>query len=173
MKSKRPPGLEDVAWITPDGYFDPAKFPIEGPIRQCLDPAAEGFRHGCRFLGSLASSGRVEAGIYLLGLLRYHQEDLAVATNIVEGLESFHDRRCASALFGELRRVPSSNHTRGYHNTVIRALKRFPAAIVVEGFLALAADSSFSYRMRRKFSGIVGELLGLDGCAFGTDDGDF
>ena len=152
MNRKRLPNLAGVPWITARGTLDPAKFPIEAPIRQCLDPASEEFRHGCRFLGSMASQGRVDAGIFLLGLLLYYQDDLAVVTTVVEGLREFHDARCADALVGELRRVPSSNRTRAYLNTVIRTLTGLPAELVQDRLWQLAEDSSFSYRMRAKFA---------------------
>ncbi len=152
MKSKRPPALENVPWITADGFFDPAKFPIEVPIRQCLDPSSREFRDGCSFLGNMASRGRVDAGIFLLGLLRYYEEDLAVATTIVECLKDFHDARCVASLFGELRRVPSSNRTRRYLDTVINALRLLPAEMVKGLFEQLAQDTAFSYKMRAKFA---------------------
>jgi len=60
--------------------------------------------------------------------------------------------RSRSALFAELRRVPSSNRTRRYHDTVIRVLLRRPSDKVRQGFGELASDSSFSYRMRAKFT---------------------
>ena len=152
MKSTRPPGFEDVPWITPDGFFDPAKFPIEVPIRQCLDPVSAELGHGFRLLGSMALHGRVDAGIFLMGLLRYHENDLATATVVVECLKDFHDARCADALAGELRRVPSSNRTRRYLDAVINALRLLPAELVEGRFEELARDPAFSPRMRAKFA---------------------
>ena len=138
--------------MTPDGFFDPAKFPIEVPIRQCLDATSEEFRHGCQFLGTMAVRGRADAGIFLLGLLRYHENDLATATVVVECLQNFHDARCADVLVGELRRVPSSNRTRRYLDAVIRALGRLPSEMVTGRFDDLARDTAFSPRMRAKFA---------------------
>jgi hypothetical protein len=129
-------------------------------MRQCLDPGTEDFRHGCRFLGSMASHGRIDAGIFLLGLLRYFEDDLTVMTTVVESLGDFQDGRCAGALFGELRRVQSSNRTRKYLDTVIRTLTRLPAALVQAGFQDLAEDSSFSYRMRAKFAAAAEDVVG-------------
>ena len=151
MKSKRPPELASVPWITAEGTLDCSKFPIDVPIRQCLDPSSEEFGHGCRFLGSMVSAGRVDAGIFLLGLLRYCEEDLTAVTIVVESLAAFHDPRCATALFGELRRVPSSNKTRRYLDTVITSLTRLPADMVQERFSALSRETAFSYKMRAKF----------------------
>ena len=151
MKSKRPPELANVPWITAEGTLDCSEFPIDVPIRQCLDPSSEEFGHGCRFLGSMVSAGRVDAGIFLLGLLRYYEEDLTAVTIVVESLAVFQDPRCATALFGELRRVPSSNKTRRYLDTVITSLTRLPADMVQERFSALSRETAFSYKMRAKF----------------------
>jgi len=158
MNPKRLPDLANVPWITARGTLDPAKFPIEVPIRQCLDPSSEDFGHGCRFLGSMASHGRVDAGIFLLGLLRYYEDDLAVIATVVQSLGDFHDPRCINALFAELRRVPSSNRTRTYFNVVIRTLARLPGALVQERFWQLAEDSSFSGRMRAKFAAVAEDV---------------
>ena len=153
MKSQRlPPELANAPWITKEGTLDPGKFPIDVPIRQCLDPRSEAFGHGCRLLGSMAFHGRADAGIFLLGLLRYYEEDLVTAATVVESLGDFQDDRCVSALFAELRRVSSSNRTRRYLDTVIRGLLRLPSDKVQQGFWELASDSSFSYRMRAKFT---------------------
>lgn len=114
----------------------------------------------CRTLATMLSHGRTEAGIYLLGLLRYYQDDLSTLGTVVEGLGQFRDPRCAAALFDELRRVPSSNKTRGYLNIVISALLRFPAEMVQDGFRALSKDSTFSYRMRAKFKQAAEPVVG-------------
>jgi hypothetical protein len=150
MKPKRLPEFEDPPWITPDGFFDPAKFPIEVPIRQCLDPTSGDFRDGCTFLGNMASRGRVDAGIFLLGLLRYYEEDLAVATIIVECLQHFHDARCVRVLISELRRVPSSNRTRRYLDTVINTL-RLNAGRNGQRTIR-RTRAGYSYKMRAKFA---------------------
>jgi hypothetical protein len=151
MKAKRLTGLPNVPWITADG-LDPAKFPIEAPIRQCLDPTSQQFREGCKFLGMMASRGRVDAGIFLLGLLRYYEDDLALATIIVDCLKNFHAARCVRALVGELHRVPSSNRTRRYLDTVIDTMRLLPVESVRGVFENLAQDTAFSYKMRAKFA---------------------
>jgi len=99
----------------------------------------------------MVSAGRVDAGIFLLGLLRYYEEDLTAVTIVVESLAAFRDPRCATALFGELRRVPSSNTTRRYLDTVIASLTRLPADMVQERFSALSRETAFSYKLRAKF----------------------
>lgn len=155
MKPKRPRNLPNVPWITPSGTLDPGKFPIESVLRQTQSRSLEEFRSACAFLGSMVFHGRTEAGVYLLGLLRYHRDDLARLEVVIESLRSFREGVCATALFDELRRIKSSNATRRYLDQVIRALTAFPLDMVGEQFRSLAADRSFSYRMRAKFARAV------------------
>lgn len=151
MKRKTRTDLPDVPWITAEGYLDPAKFPIDSTLQQSVHSNPEEVMWACRMLASMVSHGRTEAGIYLLGLLRYYQDDLSTLGTVVESLGQFKDPRCAAALFDELRRVPSSNKTRGYLKNVITALLRFPTEMVQDGFRALSQDPAFSYKMRAKF----------------------
>ena len=151
MKPTRRSDLPNVPWITADGAFDPAKFPIDSILQQCVGLDVEKFRSGCSLLATMVARGRVEAGVFLLGLLRYYDGDLDRLAVIVDTLGQFQDARCAAALFGELRRVPSSNKTRRYLDIVIRTLVRLPADIVQERLWELSEDSAFSYKMRAKF----------------------
>ena len=151
MKPTRKSGLPNVPWITADGAFDPAKFPIDSILQQCVGLDLEKFRSGCSLLATMVARGRAEAGVFLLGLLRYYDGDLDRLAVIVDTLGQFQDARCAAAVFGELRRVPSSNKTRRYLDIVIRTLVRLPADIVQERLWELSEDSAFSYKMRAKF----------------------
>lgn len=155
MEPKRPRDLPKVPWITPSGTLDPRKFPIDSVLRLTLSRSLEDFRSGCTFLGSMVAHGRVEAGVYLLGLLRHYRDDLTRLEVIVENLRSFHEDACATALFDELRRVKGSNTTRRYLDQVIRSLTSFPLEMVQARFRGLAADRWFSYRMRAKFARAV------------------
>ena len=152
MNAKGTDDLSNVSWLTAEGFLDPGKFPIDSPLRQCVSPRSEEFRTGCTLLGTMVSHGRVEAGIFLLGLLRYCGDDVTALAVIVESLGRFQDARSVSALFGELLRVPSSNRTRRYLDTVIRTLTQLPAEMVQERFRELAEAPSFSPRMRAKFA---------------------
>ena len=151
MKPTRRSDLPNVPWITADGAFDPAKFPIDSILQQCVGLDLEKFRSGCSLLAAMVAHGRAEAGVFLLGLLRYYEGDLDRLAVIVDTLGQFQDARCAAAVFGELRRVPSSNKTRRYLDIVIRTLVRLPADIVQEQLWELSEDSAFSYKMRAKF----------------------
>ena len=152
MKPARRADLPNVPWITADGAFDPSKFPIDSTLQQCVGSDLQKFRSGCTLLGTMVAHGRAEAGVFLLGLLRYYEADLDRLATIVDNLGEFQDARCAGALFGELRRVRSSNKTRRYLDIVIRTLVRLPANIVQEPLWELSRDSAFSYKMRAKFT---------------------
>lgn len=145
----------NVPWITKEGYFDPSKFPIDGVLKQTLSRDLEEFYGGCSVLQTMHQHDRPEAGVYLLGLLRHYQNDLERLTVIVKNLRGFRTTKCADALFAELLRVKSSNTTRRYLNNVMSVLSHFPREMVEERFYELAADKSFTYRMRNKFRDIA------------------
>ena len=147
--------LGDVPWITKDGSFDPAKFPIDGILMQALDRNAEAFRSGLNMLRSMRSHGREEAGVFLLGLLVACDDSLERRSLIVEALQGVNTKACANLLFGELKRVKSSNTTRQYLATVIRVLTSMPSEVVEDGFVTLANDKSFSQKMRAKFKAVI------------------
>ncbi len=142
---------EIAAWTTPEGYLDLNKFPIEPGLRQSLEQDPNLFRSGVMLLQSMVSRGRVEAGVHLLGLMRYYADDLERLKTVVEALGAFHCRQTVSMLVSEFYRLESSNATRGYLNEVLKALGRFPKALAEAPLLDLAMDRKFSYRMRRKF----------------------
>ena len=149
-----------ASWITEEGFLDLRRFPIDSVLKQSLAKNEEDFRTGCSLLGSMQSHGRTEAGVYLLGLLRYWQDDLARLAIIVKNLSFFHTATCRDALLSELRRIPSSNTTRGYLSTILKSLSCFPVELVADGLEALAEDSSFSYKMRRKFRDVLEDMEG-------------
>jgi len=102
-----PPGFPP--WITADGEIDLDKLPIDGILKQTIDlDNFERFRSGCAVLGSMAGGGRLEAGLYLIGLIGYYASDLQRLEVIVEQLAHFHCPSSANALLAEIRRVKSS-----------------------------------------------------------------
>ena len=100
--------------------------------------------------------GRAEAGVFLLGLLVNCEDNWERRIRIVEALRGIATRPCADLLFGELRRVKSSNTTRRYLGAVIEVLSLMPPELVRAGFEALADDKSFSPKMRDKFRAVLG-----------------
>jgi len=141
--------LPDVPWITEEG-FDPAKYPIDPVLKQTQSDDDQQFLTGCRLLGSMVTFGRAEAVVHLLGLLRWYEDDYKRLTIVVEQLPNAKSKIAAEALANELRRVKSSNTTRRYLDTVITAMTRMPAPLAQPELDRLAADTSFSPKMRAK-----------------------
>lgn len=99
---------------------------------------------------SMAHTGRLEAGLYLIGLLNYCACDLRRLEVIAEQLGHFPHESSANALLAEIRRLRSSNTTRRYLARVLRSLVVLPPHLVRSGLELLAGDTSFSYKMRAK-----------------------
>jgi len=143
--------LGSPPWITAEGMVDLTKLSIDFILTQAIDPEYEEFRSACVLLGSMASVGRLEAGLYLLGLLGWYALDLQRLEVIAEQLAHFPHGSSANALLAEIRRVRSSNTTRRYLDRVLRSLAVLPPHLVESGLEALAEDTSFSPKMRAKF----------------------
>jgi hypothetical protein len=142
-------------WITKEGFFDPARFPIDGVLKQALSDDDQQFRTGLNLLGSMYRHGRQEAGVFLLGLLVTCEDDWERRIRIVEALKGIDTKPCADLLFGELKRVKSSNTTRRYLASVIKVLASMPTDVIRAGFESLAQDRSFSQKMRDKFKAVL------------------
>jgi hypothetical protein len=151
--------LGNVPWITKDGNLDPTRFPIDSVLKQALSDDDEQFRSGLNMLSCMVGYGRMEAGVFLLGVLMNCEDHWEKRIRIVEAMTSIHTKPCADLLFGELKRVKSSNTTRRYLGAVIRTLSSMPTELVEEGFETLAEDRSFSPKMRDKFREVLERLL--------------
>ena len=92
----------NAPWLTEQG-IDLARFPIDSVLRQALSPNVEEFRTGCALLNSMSHGGRVEAGVFLLGLLQQYSENYARFTFIAEALGSFPAETTVDALASELK----------------------------------------------------------------------
>jgi hypothetical protein len=92
-------------WITAKGTIDLAELPIDGILKQAIDPEFERFRSACVLLGSMASAGRLEAGLYLIGLLGCYASDLQRLEVIAGQLGHFPHES------SEIRRIRNSNTT--------------------------------------------------------------
>ena len=157
MDLKKLPG--DVPWISKEGYFDPGKFPIDSALKQALSDNDQEFRSGLSLLSSMYGHGRTEAGVFLLGLLANCEDNWEKRISIVEAMTGINTKPCADLLFGELKRVKSSNTTRRYLGAIIKVLSTMPSELVEERFEALAEDKSFSPKMRDKFRGVLEKRL--------------
>jgi hypothetical protein len=70
-------------------------------------------------------------------------------------MKGIKTKPCADLLFGELKRVKSSNTTRRYLTTVIEILSLMPSELIKEDFEKLSEDRSFSPKMRDKFQAVL------------------
>ena len=131
--------------------IDLTKIPIDSILKQTLSEDMRQFHSGCMLLQSMYHGGKIEAGIYLMGLMHQCRNDLEKLIIVVDCLKFLNTRECADLLFSEMRRVKSSNTTRKYLNMVISTLSCFPLELVEDGFIELADDKDFSYKMRNKF----------------------
>ena len=147
--------LGNVPWITKEGYFDPAQFPIDSVLKQALSDDDEEFMTGLNMLSSMYGHGRTEAGVFLMGVLVNCEDNWEKRIRIVEVMTGIHTKPCADLLFRELKRVKSSNTTRRYLAAVIKVLSFMPSELIEEGFETLAEDRSFSPKMRDKFRAIL------------------
>src|SRR5262249_53291380 len=123
--------LKNVPWITKEGYFDPAKFPIDSVLKQALSQNEQELHSGLNMLSSMQAHGRKEAGVFLMGLLLNCDDRWERRIAIVEAMESIKTQTCVDLLFRELKRVKSSNTTRRYLATVIRVLSLMPSELVL------------------------------------------
>ena len=146
--------VAEVPWLTERG-LDLSRLPIDSILRQALSPNEEEFRTGCTLLGSMSHAGRVEAGVFLLGLLRQYREDYGRLTLIAEALWSFPSVATVDALASELRRVKGSSSTRGYLRRIIRTLEQLPAQLVEARIQELATDPQVGARFRQHLRSIT------------------
>ena len=146
--------LGNVPWITKEGHFEPAQFPIDSILKQAISDDDQEFRTGLNMLRSMYGHGRTEAGVFLLGVLVNCEDNWEKRIRIVEIMTGIHTKPCADLLFGELKRVKSSNTTRRYLGAVLNVLSAMPSQLIEEGFETLAEDRSFSPKMRDKFRAV-------------------
>jgi len=151
--------LGNVPWITKDGTLDMTRFSIDNILKQALSEDDQEFKTGLSVLSSMCGYGRTEAGVFLMGVLLNCDDNWEKRITIVESMKFVHTKPCANLLFGELKRVKSSNTTRSYLATVIKALSSMPSELIEAGFRALAEDSSFSPKMREKFRAVLEKRL--------------
>jgi hypothetical protein len=124
-------------------------------LKQALSDDDREFRTGLSVLSSMYGHGRAEAGVFLLGVLLNCEDHWEKRFKIVEAMKNIHTKPCADLLFGELKRVRSSNTTRRYLGAVLKVLSAMPSELVEKGLEALAEDTSFSPKMRDKFQAVL------------------
>ena len=141
-------------WFTPQG-IDLALYPIDGVIRQALSSADGDFQSACSILKSMCSAGRVDAGVFLLGLQKHYPENYERLTLIADALEWFQSPATVQAFASELRRVQGSSATRRYLRRIIDVLKQFPPELTAETIQGLSSDPSVGTRFRQHLRDIT------------------
>jgi len=136
-------------WFTSQG-IDLSLYPIDDVLRQALSPDEAQFRTGCTLLKAMCHSGRIEAGVFLLGLLKRHPDDFGRLFIIADALSSFPCRETVELFASELRRVKGSSSTRVYLRRLVEALEQFPRALTEEAVRRLAGDTLVGPRFRRR-----------------------
>jgi hypothetical protein len=149
MGLKFPPGRRP-AWLNERGELRPEKLPLDSTLARAISGDQRECREAVRLLGVMQHSGRVEAGIYLMGLLAGAPDDWEWRTAIVEALHGFDIEGCARLLFSELRAVKGSNTTRRYRDAVLKTLATLSAGLTRAGFAAMLEDATCSQRTRDK-----------------------
>lgn len=142
------------SWLNEDS-LDLSRVPIGSIFQQSLSANEDLFRDGCKLLNSLCHGGRVEAGVFLLGLLRQNSDNYARLTAIAEALTAFPTAATVDALASELLRVKGSNATRGYLRRIIDTLEHFPDNIAQARILELSSDPRIGTRFRRRLQSIA------------------
>ena len=142
-------------WIGKDGGIDLLKIPIDSVLRRSVLEGDKEFRGACSVLRAVYQAGRMEAGIYLYGLFIHNYGNMARKELLVSALSDVPTKESASILFRELNYVESNNTTRGYINSILKSLSRYPKDITYDGFVALLNDRKWSYKMKKKFAEII------------------
>jgi len=97
-----PPGPRPP-WLNERGELLPEKLPLDSTLARAISSDKRECREAVRLLGVMQQSGRVEAGIYLMGLLAGAPDDWECRTAIIEALHGFDIEGCARLLFCYLK----------------------------------------------------------------------
>ena len=85
MELEFPPGPRPP-WLNERGELLPEKLPLDSTLARAISDDKRECREAVRLLGVMQQSGRVEAGIYLMGLLAGAPDDWEWRTAIIEAL---------------------------------------------------------------------------------------
>jgi len=142
-------------WLTDQGV-DISLYPIQDVCRQALSSNDREFQSGCSLLKSMCGTGRVDAGVFLLGLIWRHSNEYSRLVLIVNALESFERPETVKALASELRRVKGSSLTRRYLRRIIEVLGRFPSELAGETIEQLSMDPTVGAKFREHLKELTG-----------------
>ena len=97
-------------------------------------------------LRTMYNHGRMEAGVYLLGLVLASGDDWRKRTAVVTALYDVQSEGCVKVLFGQLKTVKSTSATRGYLKEVIDVLSSMRPTLVRQGFEEQPISNCSQYR---------------------------
>jgi hypothetical protein len=138
---------------------DMAQVPLDYNFKAAVGSDPKKAQKSIRVLGCAIGHGRIDAAVFLVGLLGFlREDDWETRIVTVENLASAQSEYCAKVLFSELRRVKSSNTTRRYINAILDVLERFPSTLTHAEFESLASDVTFARGIRDKSRAIADRL---------------
>jgi len=135
--------------------FDLKELPMEVALHNIIDGSDGELRDRCGALLAMHRAGKKEVPIFLFGLMAQNYSNIARKQIIVEALASIETKECANILFRELKDIESNNITRGYIDTILKSIRRFPLEMTSEGIKSLLNDKKWSYKMKAKFEEIL------------------
>jgi hypothetical protein len=103
-----PPGCRPP-WLNERGKVLPEKLPLDSALARAISGDKAECRDAVRLLGVMQHSGRVETGIYLMGLAGA-LDDWKWRTAIVEALHGFYIEGCAPTVLRVARRERLQHH---------------------------------------------------------------
>src|SRR5260370_21432491 len=109
-------------WMNERGQLLPENLPLDSTLARALSRDKRECREAVRLLGVMLHAGRIEAGIYLMGLLAGAPDDWEWRNAIAEALHGFDKEGCARLLFLECRTVKGPKNTRRYSAAVLENL---------------------------------------------------
>lgn len=118
-----------------------------------------------RILGVATMFGRVEAGVFLMGLLvAARPEDRELRAELVSALRHTRTPACAALLLDQLVSLPESPEYTPLLEILLDVLAEMPMAFIEQRLLALARDERFSQAQRRGFLQVLEDA---DSLSFG------
>lgn len=105
-----------------------------------------------RILGVATMYGRVEAGVFLMGLLlAVRPEDREMRAEIVRALRHTRTPGCAALLLELLASLPDTQQNTALIEVLLDVLAEMPTSLIEPRLLELARDDRFSQTQRRGF----------------------
>ncbi len=134
-------------------YINISNLPIDNIFQTALSDNKDDFEGALSLLSLLYNNGRLEAAVFLLGLLfNCSENDFDRRSVIIKSLKGFNSKAFVEILIFELKRVKKSNSSRKYITLILKILFSMPKNLIEIRFIELSNDKDFSHRMRQKFN---------------------